>query len=44
MNFTEFGKSGPNLQRVKFEIFEKKMSGSRWFWVMGRKDYPGVLS
>ena len=31
MNFTKFGKSGPNLQRVKFENFEKKKSGSRWF-------------
>ena len=24
MNFTKFGKSGPNLERVKFEKFEKK--------------------
>ena len=31
MNFTKFVKSGPNLQRVKFEKFEKKKSGSRWF-------------
>ena len=43
MNFTKFGKSGPNLQRVNFEIFEKKKSGSRWFWVEGTKEYPGVL-
>ena len=28
MNFTKFDKSGPNLQRVKFENFEKKKSGS----------------
>ena len=28
MNFTKFDKSDPNLQRVKFENFEKKKSGS----------------
>ena len=44
MNFTKFGKSGPNLQRVKFEKFEKKKSGSRWFLVVGTKDYPEELS
>ena len=33
MNFTKFGKSGPNLQRLNFEKFEKRRSGSRWFWV-----------
>ena len=43
MNFTKFGKSGPNLQRVNFENFEKKKSGSRWFQVVGTKDYPGEL-
>ena len=44
MNFIRFGKFGPNLQRVKFEIFEQEKSGSRWFWVVGTKDYPRVLS
>ena len=44
MNFTKFGKSGPNLQRLYFEKFEKRRSGSRWFWVVGTKDYLGVLS
>ena len=43
MNFTKFGKSGPNLQRLNFEKFEKRRSGSRWFWVVGTKDYPGEL-
>ena len=28
MNFTKFDKSGPNLQRVNFENFEKEESGS----------------
>ena len=28
MNFTKFYKSGSNLQRVKFEKFEKEKSGS----------------
>ena len=42
MNFIKFGKSGPNLQRLNFEKFEKR-SGSRWFWVVGTKDYPGEL-
>ena len=44
MNFTKFDKSGPNLHRSKLENFEKKKSGSRWFCVVGTKDYPGVLS
>ena len=44
MNFTKFDKSGPNLQRVNFEIFEKKKSGSRRFLVVRAKDYPEVLS
>ena len=43
MNFTKFGKSGPNLQRVNFEISENKKSGSRWFQIVGTKDYPGEL-
>ena len=43
MNFTKFGKFGPNLQRLNFEKFEKRRSGSRWFWVVGSKDYPGEL-
>ena len=43
MNFIKFGKSGPNLQRLNFENFEKRRSGSRWFWVVGTKDYPGEL-
>ena len=43
MNFTKFGKSGPNLQRLYFEKFEKRRSGSRWFWVVGSKDNPGEL-
>ena len=43
MNFTKFGKSGPNLQRLNCEKFEKRRSGSRWFWVVGTKDYPGEL-
>ena len=43
MNFIKFGKSGPNLQRLNFEKFEKRRSGSRWFWVVGTKDYPGEL-
>ena len=29
---------------MKFEIFEQEKSGSRWFWVVGTKDYPRVLS
>ena len=40
MNFIKFGKSGPNLQRLNFENFEKRRSGLRWFWVVGTKDYP----
>ena len=40
MNFTKFDKSGPNLQRLKFEKFEKWESGSRWFWVVDAKDNP----
>ena len=43
MNFIKFGKSGPNLQRLNFENFEKRRSGSRWFQVVGTKDYPGEL-
>ena len=43
MNFIKFGKSGPNLQRLNFENFEKSRSGSRWFLVVGTKDYPGEL-
>ena len=43
MNFTKFGKSGPNLQRLYFEKFEKRRSGSRWFWVVGSKDNLGEL-
>ena len=43
MNFIKFGKSGPNLQRLDFEKFEKRRSGSRWFWVVGSKDNPGEL-
>ncbi len=43
MNFTKFYKSGPNLQRLKFEKLEKRRSGSRLFWVVGTKDYPGEL-
>ena len=43
MNFTKFDKSGPNLQRLNFEKFEKRRSGSRWFWVVGTKDYLGEL-
>ena len=43
MNFIKFGKSGPNLQRLNFENFEKRRSGSRWFWVMDAKDKPGEL-
>ena len=43
MNFIKFGKSGPNLQRLNFEKFGKRRSGSRWFWVVGTKDYPGEL-
>ena len=43
MSFIKFGKSGPNLQRLYFEKFEKRRSGSRWFWVVGTKDYPGEL-
>jgi hypothetical protein len=43
MNFTKFGKSGPNLQRLYFEKFENRRSGSRWFWVVGSKDNPGEL-
>ena len=27
MNFIKFGKSGPNLQRLNFENFEKRRSG-----------------
>ena len=42
MNFTKFGKSGPNLHRLNFENFEKR-SVSRWFWVMDAKDNPGEL-
>ena len=44
MNFTKFGKSGPNLQRLNFENFEKRRSGSRWFWVMDAKDNPPKIS
>ena len=43
MNFTKFGKSGPNLQRLNFEKIEKRRSGSRWNWVVGTKDYPDPL-
>ena len=43
MNFTKFGKSGPNLQRLNFEKFEKRRSGSRWFWVVDAKDNPEEL-
>ena len=43
MYFIKFGKSGPNLQRLNFEKFEKRRSGSRWFWVVGSKDNPGEL-
>ena len=38
MNFIKFGKSGPNLQQVKFENFEMKTSGSSWVLVEGSKD------
>ena len=43
MNFIKFGKSGPNLQRLNFEKFEKRRSGSRWFWDVGTKDNPEEL-
>ena len=43
MNFIKFGKSGPNLQRLNFENFEKGRSGSRWFWVVDAKDNPEEL-
>ena len=38
MNFIKFGKDGPNLQQVQFEIFELETSGSSWILVEGSKD------
>ena len=32
-----------NMERTNFEKFEKRRSGSRWFWVVGSKDNPGEL-
>ena len=43
MDFTKFNKSGPNLQRLKLEKFEKRNSGSSWIQVVGAKDYPEEL-
>ena len=43
MNFTKNDESGPNLQRLKLENFEKRKSGSRWVQVVGARDYPEEL-
>ena len=43
MNFIKFGKYGPNLRQVQFEIFELETSGSSWILVEGSKDWPGKL-
>ena len=43
MNFIKFGKDGPNLQQVQFEIFELETSGSSWILVDGSKDKLGKM-
>ena len=39
----DFIKKLYSIFSVNFENFEKRRSGSRWFWVVGSKDNPGEL-